>query len=184
MLVEKSPDQPSSAIKRSADVAIGSIGGWRFCHQHASSCHQENLKRGVCWNLRCKWFSCATSRGQIWFPLLLQPTSSEIINDPAINTIVIATRHHLHAATGFASSGDGQTRFLRKATLPNGRRTFRNRAHLYSRCSEKPLLMVGFNRRFAPMVGSMRTFIREIKRADSHALSRECRSAPAGSLGK
>ena len=77
---------------------------------------------------------------------------------PAVNTVVIATRHHLHAQQVLLPCG-GKARFLRKAALPDGRRTGARSSTLFARIQQGLLLMVGFNRRFAPMAVRMKAFV-------------------------
>src|SRR6266852_1482876 len=76
----------------------------------------------------------------------------KILNDPAVNTVVIATRHHLHAAQVLGALKAGKHIFCEKPLclseheLAEIVRTSGNPAS-----GRRPLLMVGFNRRFAPM---------------------------------
>jgi predicted dehydrogenase/threonine dehydrogenase-like Zn-dependent dehydrogenase len=87
-----------------------------------------------------------------------------ILSDPDINTIVIATRHHLHAAQVVAALAAGKHVFCEKPLclseieLAEIVRAYVNRAS-----ARAPLLMVGFNRRFAPMSVKMKAFLRQIK---------------------
>jgi predicted dehydrogenase/threonine dehydrogenase-like Zn-dependent dehydrogenase len=87
----------------------------------------------------------------------------KILNDPAVNTVVIATRHHLHAGQVLSALKAGKHVFCEKPLclsedeLAEIVRVFENPA-----LSRKPLLTVGFNRRFAPMATRMKTFIKEI----------------------
>jgi len=77
---------------------------------------------------------------------------------------VIATRHHLHASQVLAALNCGQKRLLRKAALPERGRTAEI-VRTYHNVSERQnsLLMVGFNRRFAPMAIRMKSFVKEIQ---------------------
>ena len=84
---------------------------------------------------------------------------AEIINDPALNTIVIATRHHLHAPQVLAALQAGKHVFCEKPLCLNEDELSeiiqvfkRSQAHL----------MAGFNRRFAPMVRQMKLFVENI----------------------
>jgi predicted dehydrogenase len=84
----------------------------------------------------------------------------EIIADPSVNTIVVATRHHLHAAQVLSALQAGKHVFCEKplclteAELSEIVRIYCN--------GRNPLLMVGFNRRFAPMAIKMKSFLDEI----------------------
>jgi predicted dehydrogenase len=79
----------------------------------------------------------------------------EIYRDPSINTVVIATRHHLHAAQIIAALASGKNVFCEKPIcLTEG--DLQRIAGAYRRSGGK--LMVGFNRRFAPMAQRMKSF--------------------------
>ncbi|HEX6507528.1 MAG TPA: bi-domain-containing oxidoreductase [Chloroflexota bacterium] len=80
----------------------------------------------------------------------------EIFEAPDINTIVIATRHNLHAPQAIAAMRAGKEVFVEKPLaldrdgLPDIIRVQRETGRR---------LMVGFNRRFAPMVQEMHRFL-------------------------
>ena len=86
-----------------------------------------------------------------------------ILNDAAIATVVIATRHHLHASQVIAALQAGKHVFcekplcLREEELLAIIRTYKN-----ERLRTKPLLMIGFNRRFAPLAQRMKVFLRQV----------------------
>jgi predicted dehydrogenase len=85
----------------------------------------------------------------------------QIIADPDVNTIVIATRHHLHAAQVLSALKAGKHVFCEKPLcLTEGELSEIVRA--YSSLTKKTVLMVGFNRRFAPMAARMKAFLDEI----------------------
>jgi predicted dehydrogenase/threonine dehydrogenase-like Zn-dependent dehydrogenase len=85
---------------------------------------------------------------------------SRLIHDPEINTVVIATRHHLHAKQVMAALAAGKHVFCEKP-LCLTEEEFRSivRAYLGTPAGERPTLMVGFNRRFAPMAARMKSFL-------------------------
>jgi predicted dehydrogenase/threonine dehydrogenase-like Zn-dependent dehydrogenase len=83
-----------------------------------------------------------------------------VIGDPNVNTVVISTRHHLHAEQVLAALGAEKNVFcekplcLRESELQE---IVRSKLHFGG-----PLLMVGFNRRFAPMAQQMKSFLKDI----------------------
>jgi predicted dehydrogenase/threonine dehydrogenase-like Zn-dependent dehydrogenase len=87
----------------------------------------------------------------------------QILNDTHINTVVIATRHHLHAVQVLAALNAGKHVFCEKPLCLN-EHELAEIVHTYHNVSEpqKSLLMVGFNRRFAPMAIRMKSFLKEI----------------------
>jgi predicted dehydrogenase len=86
-----------------------------------------------------------------------------LIHDAAINAIVVATRHHLHAKQVVAALKSGKHVFCEKPLCLN-EEELRDivRACEDERLVDKPLLMIGFNRRFAPLAVRLKSFLREI----------------------
>lgn len=85
---------------------------------------------------------------------------NEILNDPAINTVVIATRHHLHARQIVAALNAGKHVFCEKPLAIN-QDELRSVVETFSgQCSS--VLTVGYNRRFAPMAGQLKTFLADV----------------------
>lgn len=87
---------------------------------------------------------------------------AEIIQNPEIDTVVIATRHHLHAKQVLAALAAGKNVFCEKPLcLSEEQLRAIGRAYM-SPGAEHRALMVGFNRRFAPMTVQMRAFLAPI----------------------
>src|SRR6267154_5412451 len=86
-----------------------------------------------------------------------------LIHDPSINTIVISTRHHLHARQVIAALKAGKHVFCEKPLCLN-EDELRNIVRVYEeqQSGGKPLLMVGFNRRFAPLAVRLKRFLHGI----------------------
>jgi predicted dehydrogenase len=86
---------------------------------------------------------------------------NELLSDPAINTIVIVTRHDLHARQIIAALSAGKHVFCEKPLCLNQQELAQiAAAYSKTRTSDlRPRLMVGFNRRFAPPVRRMRDFV-------------------------
>lgn len=84
-----------------------------------------------------------------------------VIGDPGVNTVVIATRHHLHARQTITGLTAGKHVFVEKPLCLNEDElalvsgTYREIAAR----GAAPLLMVDFNRRFAPMAVELRAFM-------------------------
>jgi predicted dehydrogenase/threonine dehydrogenase-like Zn-dependent dehydrogenase len=97
----------------------------------------------------------------------------EILNNPVVNTVVVATRHHLHAAQVIAALNSGKHVFCEKPLCLNEAelsriaaahddQTPKVRGH-QEQPSARPLLMVGFNRRFAPLAVRLKSFLQEVR---------------------
>ena len=80
--------------------------------------------------------------------------------DPEINTVVIATRHHLHGAQVLAALSAAKNVFCEKP-LCLSEQELRQIVSAYMEIpgGQQPALIVGFNRRFAPMVAQMKAFL-------------------------
>ena len=87
---------------------------------------------------------------------------NDVLRNAPINTVVIATRHHLHASQVVAALTAGKNVFCEKPIcLSEDELRLILRAY-YGAETERPALMVGFNRRFAPMTVRMRSFLAPI----------------------
>ena len=85
-----------------------------------------------------------------------------VLNDPNVNTIVIATRHHLHAAQVLAALAAGKHIFCEKP-LCLTEIELAEIVRAYAISGRDRLLMVGFNRRFAPMAVRMKEFFKQVQ---------------------
>jgi len=82
----------------------------------------------------------------------------EILSNPNINTVVIATRHHLHAGQVMRALEYGKHVFCEKPLCLSEAELSEIEA-AYNRAAGSVQLMVGFNRRFAPMAKRMKLFL-------------------------
>ena len=71
----------------------------------------------------------------------------EILNDPAVGSVIITTRHNLHAAMVLEALAAGKNVFVEKPLCL----TEEELEKLIAAYDGSRLLMVGFNRRFAPL---------------------------------
>jgi predicted dehydrogenase/threonine dehydrogenase-like Zn-dependent dehydrogenase len=86
----------------------------------------------------------------------------EVIGHPGVNTVVIATRHHLHAPQVMAALNARKHVFCEKPLcLTEAELIEISRA--YGHRQNRRLLMVSFNRRFAPLVIRMKNFLRDVQ---------------------
>jgi predicted dehydrogenase/threonine dehydrogenase-like Zn-dependent dehydrogenase len=87
----------------------------------------------------------------------------EILNNPAVNTVVIATRHHLHATQVKAALRSGKHVFCEKPLCLNEVELNSIVAARDDPASSRQLLMVGFNRRFAPLAVRLKSFLKDVR---------------------
>ncbi|MBI1922655.1 bi-domain-containing oxidoreductase [Candidatus Poribacteria bacterium] len=88
----------------------------------------------------------------------------DIFNDDEINTVFIATRHHLHTPYVLKALETGKHVYVEKP-LCISETELEALVELYQRKSDEvapPLVMVGFNRRFAPMTLELKAFLRDV----------------------
>jgi len=86
----------------------------------------------------------------------------KVFNDPDINAIVIATRHHLHANQVLTALAAGKHVFCEKPLCLN-ETDLQKIVRAHETSSRDLLLMVGFNRRFAPLALRMKAFLKQTK---------------------
>jgi polar amino acid transport system substrate-binding protein len=79
----------------------------------------------------------------------------EIINNPSIDTVLIATRHNEHARLTAAALRAGKAVFVEKPLALDAASLLEVEEALGSGCGR---LMVGYNRRFSPLVGKIKQF--------------------------
>ncbi|MCP3401418.1 Gfo/Idh/MocA family oxidoreductase [Bradyrhizobium sp. CCGB20] len=82
-----------------------------------------------------------------------------VIDDPQIDLVLIATRHDLHAEMALAALKAGKHVFVEKPTSMTEEGLDAIEA-FYTANPNGPLLMTGFNRRFAPAVSAAREAIK------------------------
>lgn len=80
-----------------------------------------------------------------------------IIEDPAINMIAILTRHNLHTPQILTAFEAGKHVYCEKPLAINQEQLEQIKAELQK--EDQPLLMLGFNRRFAPLAKAMKSFV-------------------------
>ncbi|MGA9529843.1 MAG: bi-domain-containing oxidoreductase [Terriglobales bacterium] len=96
-------------------------------------------------------------------------SAEEILRDATINAVVIATRHHLHASQTISALTAGKNVFCEKPLCLTEaelaeivRVASRSTAHFVHTAFPTRMLMVGFNRRFAPMSAELKAFVDQI----------------------
>jgi predicted dehydrogenase len=80
-----------------------------------------------------------------------------LLQDPAINLITILTRHHLHTPQVLSAFEAGKHVYCEKPLAINSEQLDQMIAALQK--EDQPLLMLGFNRRFAPLAIRLKAFV-------------------------
>ncbi len=81
----------------------------------------------------------------------------EILNNPGINTVLVLTRHHLHARQVMTALQSGKNVYCEKPLALTGVELEQIFEILNK--PDSPILSVGFNRRFAPLSVRLKEFI-------------------------
>lgn len=142
-----------------AKVRIGMIGAGNF----ARSVLLPAMKRAAIGDLVgvCTASSASAKHvGEKFGFAYCTCAQEEVLRDASINTVVIATPHHLHGAQVIAALRAGKHVFCEKP-LCLSEPELEEIAREYSQASRQPgapSLMVGYNRRFAPMVSEIQNF--------------------------
>jgi len=97
--------------------------------------------------------SAHAAKDQFAVDRLLSP--DEILADPSIEVVAIVTRHATHAAYATAALRGGKAVFVEKPACL----TWDELEDLRDAAADGPPLLVGFNRRYAPLARSMRDHI-------------------------
>lgn len=87
----------------------------------------------------------------------------KILSDSTINTVAIVTRHHLHASQVLAVLAAGKHVFCEKPLCLREDELSEIVSAVRNPEDQRQQLLVGFNRRFAPMAVRMKQFVSEIR---------------------
>jgi predicted dehydrogenase/threonine dehydrogenase-like Zn-dependent dehydrogenase len=154
--VQVTTKQTGSSV---APVKIGFVGAGNF----AQGFLIPNIERsrstslvGVC---NANGLSASNAARTFGFEFATSEPS-EIIGHESINAVFIATRHNLHAPLAIEALKSGKSVFVEKplALTAEELKEIQKVYRSLSTDSRSPLLMVGFNRRFAPHVQHAKRF--------------------------
>jgi len=101
-----------------------------------------------------------------------------VIGDAAIDSVVIATRHDSHAALTGRALAAGKHAFVEKP-LAITRGQLDALEETWRGLAAKPVLLVGFNRRFAPLVVRMRALLAQVAGPKSLVMTVNAGEIPA-----
>jgi predicted dehydrogenase/threonine dehydrogenase-like Zn-dependent dehydrogenase len=147
----------SSSKATSGQIRVGVLGGGNFVSGVLGPAMKQDhgtVLAGVCASNGPRAKSLAS---KLAFEFCTSD-QEEIYSDPSINTVVIATRHHLHARQVVNALNSGKHVFCEKP-LCLTQQELNDIEVAYARADRQ--LMVGFNRRFAAMSMRMKSFLSE-----------------------
>ncbi len=163
------PEQPESKSRidlvhadralAASDVVVGMIGAGNFATRSLIPAMKKApgvRLRGICSGAGLNARLAAEKFGFDY----CASAASEVIGDREVNTVVIATRHNLHAMQTMNAIEAGKHVFCEKPLCL----TELQLAQIASAYSDKfRLLMVGYNRRFAPLAIELRNAFAQSK---------------------
>jgi predicted dehydrogenase len=88
--------------------------------------------------------------------------AAEVLKDEETKAVFIATRHDLHASLALSALRAGKHVFLEKPLCITAEELTELEAGIRDLGEGCPLLMVGFNRRFAPATAELKTFFKDV----------------------
>lgn len=152
-----STDLPTGKIKEAKQTVVGFIGAGNFARSVLLPIfHKSDLTlQGIASRSGLSSADLATK-----FAFQYNTTDYQrILDDQAINTVVIATRHDSHAELVIKALKAGKHVFVEKP-LALSFEELEQIEQVYSEHRQQ-VLMVGFNRRFAPQVKKMKELINQ-----------------------
>lgn len=102
----------------------------------------------------------------------------EVVSDNSINTVVIATQHNLHAQQTIAALKNEKHVFVEKP-LALVESEIDEIEVAYDESATKPKVMVGYNRRFAPLVVRMNQLLASVKGPKTFIMTMNAGDIPA-----
>jgi predicted dehydrogenase/threonine dehydrogenase-like Zn-dependent dehydrogenase len=154
--------QTSSSLPRTTDIRVGLLGAGGFAASTlipamkassntrlvtvcaATGAHAQHAAR------KFGFTNCTTEE-------------ADAVQNPKTSTVVVATRHHLHAKQVLAALAVRKHVFCEKPLcLSESELRSIARVYLAMTEAERPVLTVGFNRRFAAMTQRMKSFLAPI----------------------
>lgn len=103
---------------------------------------------------------------------------TQLLENPAVNTVVIATQHNLHAEQVVAAIEAGKNVFVEKPLALNHAELDAIEA-AYNTQEEKSRIMVGYNRRFAPHVIKMKQLLANVNEPKSFIMTMNAGAIPS-----
>lgn len=142
-----------NGVARYALVGAGAFGTSMLVPQMAKRKNRFFLRGVVSRNTTTAGNFARTNQIEI-----LATDMDEVLRDPAFDLMVISTRHHEHADQSIRALEAGKHVFVEKPLAITWEQLDRVVA-CYEALPEKPLLMVGFNRRFSPALQRLKQVI-------------------------
>jgi len=147
---------------KTGEIGLGIIGAGNF----ASAITLPNLKKNKAFNFTglCDASTViAHATGKKYKFRFITSDPGELLKSPEVNTVIINTRHNTHAGLVIKSLQNNKHTFVEKPLCINEEELEQIREEYMSRVTRhaSPVLMVGFNRRFSPLIQNMKKALRD-----------------------
>ncbi len=103
--------------------------------------------------------------------------AQSVFDNKEINTVAIATQHNMHSRQVISSLGAGKNVFVEKP-LALTEREIDEIEETYQLLAKKPRVLVGFNRRFAPLVKKMKELLSVVDEPKSFIMTMNAGDIP------
>ncbi|MCK4898421.1 MAG: Gfo/Idh/MocA family oxidoreductase, partial [Anaerolineales bacterium] len=165
-LIPESSDQDPTSTQSSADrsavptdkIQLGVLGAGNFASAVLLPTISKIDHIGLIGIASASGLSAQTAAHKFNFKYATSD-DNKILADPAVNTVAILTRHHLHSQQVIQALKAGKHVFCEKPlaiSIPELEDIFKV---LNNSLNQNQVLMVGFNRRFAPFSQQLRDFL-------------------------
>lgn len=139
---------------KSEQVAVGFIGSGNYAGRVLMPAFKEAKAHFSM--IACQNGISGVQLGKKWGCEQVTTAVNEIFNHEQVNTVVIATRHHTHAQFVMEAVNAGKHVFVEKPLCVTYEELNALKSHLIQ---ARTLVMVGFNRRFAPHIKKMKSLL-------------------------
>jgi len=165
-------DGESTNIRRNQEVVVGFIGSGNYATQVLIPAFKQSSS--ILKSVSSRAGISSVHAGKKYGFEETTTDSRKIITDPEINTVVITTRHDSHASYVCEALGAGKHVFVEKPlalTMEELERIEKAYHNSANETGERPLLMLGFNRRFSPQVKKIKSLLNGVKEPKSFILT-------------
>jgi predicted dehydrogenase/threonine dehydrogenase-like Zn-dependent dehydrogenase len=141
--------------KDSSRFNVALVGPGSFAQEtHLTNLHKLQSKFNI-YAIVSRSGVNAKNIGNRYNAKLVTTNYQDVLNDAEVEAVLICTRHNLHAKFAIEALNAGKHVFVEKPLALN-ERELDELINTYNNLSVKPILMVGFNRRFSPFAARAR----------------------------
>jgi len=162
-VVKRFDATPSNHKAKAGEITVGVLGAGNYASRVLIPCFK---------NFNINFKSIVSASGLTGHSVAnkfdfqyISSDANAVINDPDINTLIIATRHDSHASYTLKALQAGKNIFVEKPlciTLDELDLIKKNVAAAQGEQRQKPIITVGFNRRFSPHIKKIRQLLMEV----------------------